>query len=82
MMYYIKDGEKATHSEVWYCSVNKEVDPNFDPFSNPGKFLGYPSCCVEKYETTKGMGFFYRDYLFNDTNFKYNEINLFNFSLY
>lgn len=75
MMYDIKDGEKATHSEVWYCSVNREIEPNFDPFLNPGKFLGYPSCCVEKYETTRGMGFFYKDYLFEDTKIKYNEIN-------
>jgi hypothetical protein len=75
MMYDIKDGEKATHSEIWYCSVNKDIEPNFDPFLNPGKFLGYPSCCVEKYENTRGMGFFYRDYLFDESNIRYNEIN-------
>ena len=85
MMYDIKDGEKPTHSEVWYCSVNKEIEPDFDPFLNPGKYLGYPSCCVEKYETTRGMGLFYSDYLFDKENIRYNEINrlctLFNASL-
>jgi|688.fasta_scaffold230545_3 hypothetical protein len=75
MMYDIREGEKPTHSEVWYCSVNKEVEPNFDPFLNPGKYLGYPSCCVEKYETTRGMGLFYSDYLFDNENTRYNEIN-------
>jgi hypothetical protein len=75
MMYDIKDRDKATHSEIWYCSVNKDIEPNFDPFLNPGKFLGYPSCCVEKYETTRGMGVFYRDYLFDESNIRYNEIN-------
>jgi hypothetical protein len=75
MMYDLKDGEKPTHSEVWYCSVNKEIEPDFDPFLNPGKYLEYPSCCVEKYETTRGMGLFYRDYLFDETKIRYNEIN-------
>lgn len=75
MMYDLKDGEKPTHSEVWYCSVNKEIEPDFDPFLNPGKYLGYPSCCVEKYETTRGMGLFYSDYLFDKENIRYNEIN-------
>lgn len=75
MMYDIKDGDKATHSEIWYCSVNKDIEPNFDPFLNPGKFLGYPPCCVEKYETTRGMGVFYRDYIFDESNIRYNEIN-------
>jgi hypothetical protein len=75
MMYDIKDGEKPTHSEVWFCSVNKEIEPNFDPFLNPGKFLGYPSCCVNKYETNRGMGEFYKEYLFTDKSIRYNEIN-------
>ena len=75
MMYDIKDEEKPTHSEVWYCSVNKKIEPDFDPFLNPGKYLGYPSCCVEKYETTRGMGLFYSDYLFDKENIRYNEIN-------
>jgi hypothetical protein len=75
MMYDIKDGEKPTHSEVWYCNVNKDISPDFDPFLNPGKFLGYPSCCVEKYEKTRGMGLFYRDYLFDESKIRYNEIN-------
>ena len=38
-------------------------------------FLGYPSCCVEKYEKTRGMGLFYRDYLFDESKIRYNEIN-------
>ena len=75
MMYDLKVGENPTHSEVWYCSVNKEIEPDFDPFLNPGKYLGYPSCCVEKYETTRGMGLFYSDYLFDKENIRYNEIN-------
>lgn len=75
MMYDIKFGEKPTHSEVWYCRANKKIESNFNPFLNPGKYLGYPSCCVEKYETTKGMGSFYRDYLFGEKNIRYNEIN-------
>jgi hypothetical protein len=75
MMHDIKHGEKPTHSEVWYCSAKKEIEPNFNPFLNPGKYLGYPSCCVEKYETSKGMGSFYRDYLFDEKNIRYNEIN-------
>lgn len=75
MMYDILPGENPTHSEVWYCNVNKEIDSTFDPFLNPGKYLGYPSCCVEKYETARGMGSFYRDYLFDEKNIRYNEIN-------
>ena len=75
MLYDIKDHEKPTHCEIWYCSVNKEIDPNFDPFLNPGKFLGYPKCCVSKYESTSGMGLFYKEYLFSDNKIRHNEIN-------
>jgi len=75
MMYDLKVGENPTHSEVWYCSVKKEIEPDFDPFLNPGKFLGYPSCCVNKYETNRGMGEFYKEYLFTDKSIRYNEIN-------
>ena len=75
MLYDIKNGEKPTHCEIWYCSVNKEIDPNFNPFLNPGEFLGYPKCCVSKYESTSGMGLFYKEYLFSDNKSRYNEIN-------
>jgi hypothetical protein len=75
MLYDIKGGEKPTHCEVWYSNINKEVEPNFDPFLNPGKFLGYPNCCVSKYESTNGMGLFYREYLFSDNKIRFNEIN-------
>jgi len=75
MLYDIKDLEKPTHCEIWYCSVTKEIGPNFDPFLNPGEFLGYPKCCVSKYESTSGMGLFYKEYLFSDNKIRYNEIN-------
>jgi hypothetical protein len=75
MLYDIKDGEKPTHCEIWYSNIKNEIDPNFDPFLNPGKFLGYPKCCVSKYESTIGMGSFYKEYLFSDNNIRYNEIN-------
>ena len=75
MLYDIKDGEKPTHCEIWYSNINKEVEPNFDPFLNPGKFLGYPNCCVSKYESTNGMGLFYKEYLFSYNKIRFNEIN-------
>jgi hypothetical protein len=75
MLYDIKNLEKPTHCEIWYCSANKEIGPNFDPFLNPGEFLAYPKCCVSKYESTSGMGLFYKEYLFSDNKIRYNEIN-------
>lgn len=75
MLYDITDCEKPTHCEIWYCNIDKEIDPNFDPFLNPGEFLGYPKCCVSKYESTSGMGLFYKEYLFSDNKIRYNEIN-------
>ena len=75
MLYDITGCEKPTHCEIWYCSINKKIDPNFDPFINPGEFLGYPKCCVSKYESTSGMGLFYKEYLFSDNKIRYNEIN-------
>jgi hypothetical protein len=76
MLYDVKEQETPTHCEIWYSHIAKEIEPNFNPFSNPGKFLGYPKCCFTKYENTYGMGEFYKEYLFPDNRMsRYNEIN-------
>jgi hypothetical protein len=74
MLYDVKKTEKPTHSEIWFTSIDNEIPIQFNPFDNPGKHLGYPACCVSKYENSNGMGVFYKEYLFSGAT-RYNEIN-------
>jgi len=74
MLYDADLNGNPTHCEIWYTSVKNKLDFNFDPFTNPGKYLGYPKCCVNKYENSIGMGSFYKEYLFSGKT-RYNEIN-------
>lgn len=74
MLYDVKFNDNPTHCEIWYTSLKNKIDFNFDPFTNPGKYLGYPKCCVSKYENSIGMGSFYEEYLFSGKT-RYNEIN-------
>lgn len=65
----------VTHSEIWYTAKGNLNASRIDPFSNPGKYLSYPGCCVDAYERSSGLGEFYRRYLFSSDTIRHNEIN-------
>ena len=51
--------------EIWVCRAGDEVDPS-TLFGAPGAMLGYPECCIERYESCDGLSAHYEEYLFGD----------------
>jgi len=65
---------EMTHAEIWYANKNGNKSESVNPFINPGLYLGYPDCCVNFYESGKGMGKFYNKYLFSN-ELRFTELN-------
>ena len=59
-----KNNEDATIVELWVCLKGNEID-EYEIFENPGRALGYPKCCVKKYETIINFSSYYSEYIFS-----------------
>jgi hypothetical protein len=53
-------------TEVWVASATAERADESELFTDPGRFLGYPSCCMEAYAGAAGVARLYRRYLTQD----------------
>lgn len=68
------EGEKANYAEVWYACGEGDLPSPQALFSNPGRHLGYPACCVAEWERLQSQRDLYRRYLF-DTRAGLWEVN-------
>jgi hypothetical protein len=75
LLFDSSDPVEISHCELWFCHSAKAVTSTFNPFENPGYYLGYPDCCVKKYESNIGLGSLYREYLFSSEKVRYHEVN-------
>jgi hypothetical protein len=59
----------ANYAEIWIAKSCINQHPTGDElFSNPGYYLGYPECCIKKWESGKSQRDLYQEYLFNTKN--------------
>lgn len=60
--------EVANFIELWYArSGDNALPPPAALFANPGTYLGYPVCCVSKWERRSSQRDLYRHYIFETT---------------
>jgi len=61
------DGAFAPHewAEIWFGREGIAVPGADALFGDPGRFLGYPSCCVSAFGRIAGLSAHYRRYLFD-----------------
>jgi hypothetical protein len=50
-------------AEFWIAAASAERADASDLFTDPGRFLGYPTCCTEAYASAAGIAPLYRKYL-------------------
>lgn len=64
--YILNDKPKSSNDvsivEVWVCFEKNRINES-RIFNNTGSSLGYPDCCVEKYEVIKDFSQYYHDYI-------------------
>lgn len=65
---------KANFVELWIALEGTELPTSYELFINPGRYLGYPACCVEEWERLQSQRDFYSRYLF-ETSFGLWEVN-------
>lgn len=63
-----RESEEANFAEVWYAQCDNNLPLPSDLFANPGRYLGYPSCCVAEWERLQSQRDFYSRYLFETSS--------------
>jgi hypothetical protein len=51
--------------EIWVCRPGDEAASSA-LFGSPGAMLGYPACCIERYESCQGLSAHYEEYLLGE----------------
>ena len=60
---------EANFVELWYALASgNDLPIPYDLFANPGRYLGYPTCCVAEWEKLQSQRDFYSRYLFETSS--------------